>query len=166
MYLSDIAYTILATFYTDAYHLYNITYDNELFDCNDLLDSSNEIAAYVPLSSLSFQEHPDLQMNYDFGSTYTFHIHFDGIEHVEKRITRKTPIIMNGIGFGIAEDCSGEFQQYLDGNEPLVDSSNGRIPLSVAYPAIKDSFVLSKNQSHTQSIFSLVKDSYEHHTAF
>ena len=77
--VADLAYTILATFDSLAYHLYDIKYKDKVYDswvCIE--DDHSEIppinAVVTKLSSIGLKENDTMIMEYDTGSTTTFKI--------------------------------------------------------------------------------------------
>lgn len=78
-----LAYSILASFNSLTYHLYNITYidreykcyidDDLIFDDEIVLDASQSI-----LRDIGLNDNDTMEMEYDFGSTTTFKIKYLG----------------------------------------------------------------------------------------
>ena len=83
MTVGDLAYSILASFNSLAYHLYSITYkdreyksyidDDLIFDDEIVLDASQSI-----LRNIGLNDNDTMEMEYDFGSTTTFKIKYLG----------------------------------------------------------------------------------------
>ena len=76
-------YTILASFNSLAYHLYDIEYKDYLFDClgcpeedSDFDELSNSVV--TKLSDLKLEKNDIMKMEYDTGSTTTFNIIYLG----------------------------------------------------------------------------------------
>ena len=67
--VADLAYTILATFDSLAYHLYNITYNNKIYDCwvcieDDYSDIPKVNATITKLKDLELKENDTMEMEY------------------------------------------------------------------------------------------------------
>ena len=114
MTIADLAYTILASFNSLAYHLYNITYKDNIYDCwvcpkeypdyEDLLN-----AVTTKLSSLNLKENDTMEMEYDYGSPTTFKITYLGERELEKYSdAQKYPYIAEGEGLGMLDDITCE----------------------------------------------------------
>ena len=112
MTVADLAYTILASFNSLAYHLYNITYKNDIYDCSvcpehnpDYKDLINAVT--TRLSNLNLKENDTMEMEYDYGSPTTFKITYLGSKQTNKYNDLKNyPYIVNGEGLGMLEDIS------------------------------------------------------------
>ena len=112
MTVADLAYTILASFNSLAYHLYEITYKGNRYDCwvcpkedpdyEDLLN-----AVTIKLSSLNLKENDQMEMEYDYGSPTTFKITYLGYEELNNYNEAKNyPCIIEGEGLGMLDDIS------------------------------------------------------------
>ena len=118
--VADLAYTILATFDSLAYHLYNIQYKNKVYDswvCID--DDNNEVppinATITKLSDLKLKEKDTLVMEYDYGSTTTFYITFYGSKELDMLDSYKYPLVKDGRGKGMLDDMSDfELKEIVD----------------------------------------------------
>ncbi len=111
MTVADLAYTILASFNSLAYHLYNITYDGNRYNChvnlNKKLGYEDLNAVTSRLNSLNLKENDQMEMEYDYGSTTTFIITYLGLEELEKYDDAKNyPYILAGEGLGMLDDIS------------------------------------------------------------
>ncbi len=112
--VADLSYTILATFDSLAYHLYNIKYNNKQYDCmigsedyyrEDYYSDLELVDATVTkLESLNLKNNDLMEMEYDYGSTTTFIIKYLG--EVEKREEIVYPYIVKGRGCGMLDDMS------------------------------------------------------------
>ena len=105
MTLADLAYTILATFDTLGYHLYNVKHGNDICDCNILNIENNKYlkdATSTKLIDLDFSN-PNMIMKYDFGSSNIFTITY--LDSLEKE---DNMFIKEGKGKGIIDDILGE----------------------------------------------------------
>ena len=104
MTLADLAYTILASFDSLAYHLYNIKHNSDIYDCAVIQDETTyelHDATKTLLKDIDFSN-PKMIMEYDFGSTNTFIITY--LNKSEESI--KEPSIKEGKGTGIIDDIS------------------------------------------------------------
>ena len=112
MTVADLAYTILASFNSLAYHLYNVTYKGNTYNCwtypeenPDYEDMTN--AVITKLSSLNLKENDTMEMEYDYGSTTTFKITYLGYEELKNYNDAKNyPYIVEGEGLGMLDDMS------------------------------------------------------------
>lgn len=109
--VADLAYTILATFDSLAYHLYKIRYNSETFDSwvcvEDRLQFEDlKNATTTKLSKLELKENDKLEMEYDNGSTTTFIITFIKERKMNTFEGYLYPNITDGSGRGMIEDVS------------------------------------------------------------
>lgn len=109
--VADLAYTILATFDSLAYHLYNIKHGNDRYDCmiamEDYCGKEKLIHADISkLSKVDFSEDKKMVMRYDYGSTITFIINYMASRELEKGNVRHYPYIIDGEGRGMVDDLS------------------------------------------------------------
>ncbi len=118
--VADLAYTILATFDSLAYHLYNIKYKNYIFDCwVCALDSPfyNELtnATIIKLKDLKLKENDTMEMEYDYGSTTTFKITYLESRDASKYEGYLYPNIVDGAGRGMIDDiCDFELKEIVE----------------------------------------------------
>ena len=75
--VADLAYTILASFNSLAFHLYDISYKDKIYDCgidieDDLRPVPHTNAVITKLKDLNLQPNDKLKMTYDTGSPTTF----------------------------------------------------------------------------------------------
>lgn len=111
--VADLAYTILATFDSLAYHLYTIEYKNYLFHCWICIEDYPDYeclsnATTFKLSDLKLNENDTLKMEYDFGSTTTFKITYLGKKTTTIYKEYLYPNIINGEGRGMQDDISDQ----------------------------------------------------------
>lgn len=107
----DLAYSILASFNSLAYHLYNITYkdreykcyidDDLIFDDEIVLDASQSI-----LCDIGLNDNNTMKMEYDFESTTKFKIKYLGSRELEENDKTYYPSIIDGAGNGMLDDIS------------------------------------------------------------
>lgn len=118
--VADLAYTILATFDSLAYHLYNIKYNDKVYDCwvcieDDYSDIPKVNATITKLSSIGLKENDTMEMEYDYGSTTTFKITYLGCSDLERGKGSHYPYIINGEGRGMLDDmCDFELKEIVD----------------------------------------------------
>ena len=112
MTVADLAYTILASFNSLAYHLYDVKYKDNTYNCwvcpkEDPDYESLTNAVTTRLSSLNLKENDTLEMEYDFGSTTTFKITYLGYEELKNfKDAKNYPYILEGEGLGMLDDMS------------------------------------------------------------
>ena len=118
--VADLAYTILATFDSLAYHLYDIKYKNKVYDCMidieyDHRDVELVNAVTTKLSDMDLKENDTMEMDYDTGSTTTFKITYLGSREMEKYNGKHYPYIIDGAGRGMLDDlCDFELKEIVD----------------------------------------------------
>lgn len=118
--VADLAYTILATFDSLAYHLYNITYDNKIYDCwvcieDDYSDIPKVNATITKLKDLELKENDTMEMEYDYGSTTNFKITYLGCTDLERGNGSHYPYVVDGEGRGILDDmCDFELKEIVE----------------------------------------------------
>ncbi len=118
--VADLAYTILATFDSLAYHLYNIKYKNYIFDCwvcaeesPDYSDLTN--ATIIKLKDLKLKENDTMEMEYDYGSTTTFKITYLESRDATEYEGYLYPNIVDGAGRGMLDDmCDLKLKEIVD----------------------------------------------------
>ena len=109
--IADLAYTILASFDSLAYHLYNIKYNNKIFISN-LLDEEwyryGELydATSTKINELFLNINDKMLMEYDYGSSTYFYIEYISNRPLEKHKGRHYPYVIDGKGRGMMEDIS------------------------------------------------------------
>lgn len=115
-----LAYTILASFDSLAYHLYDITYKDKIYDCWSCMDDypfKENIcnAITTKLSAINLKEKDKMVMEYDKGTPTTFIITYMCSRELEKGNGRHYPYIVDGSGRGMIDDidCS-ELKDIID----------------------------------------------------
>ncbi len=109
--LADLAYTILASFNSLTYHLYNINYNGNIYGSNG---EKSDLPGYVKLNAittrlkdLDLKENDEMEMDYDFGSTTTFDITYLESNELKNLFdVKEYPKIVEGAGLGMLEDIS------------------------------------------------------------
>lgn len=118
--IADLAYTILATFDSLAYHLYDIEYKNKVYDCwidieYDHRDVELVNAVTTKLSDIGLKENDTMEMKYDTSSTTTFKITYLGSRVMEKYNGKNYPYIIDGAGCGMLDDlCDFELKEIVE----------------------------------------------------
>ena len=118
--VADLAYTILATFDSLAYHLYYIKYKKVIYDCWVCIEYNHSKvppinAVITKLSSIGLKENDIMEMNYDIGSTTKFRIKYLGSRDLEKGKGKHYPYIIDGAGRGMIDDlCDFELKEIVD----------------------------------------------------
>lgn len=109
--VADLAYTILASFDSLAYHLYKIIHDGKRYDCmvcKEVYDSRNPFidATKAKLSEVDFLSDNKMKMKYDYGSPTIFVITYLGEKNLEMGHGTHYPYIIDGQGHGMLDDIS------------------------------------------------------------
>lgn len=118
--VADLAYTILASFDSLAYHLYNIKYKDKVYDCGICIEECYRKtppinAVITKLSSIGLKENDTMEMEYDYGSTTTFKITYLGSRDLERGNGNHYPYIIDGAGRGMLDDmCDFELKEVVD----------------------------------------------------
>lgn len=107
--LDQLGYLVLAAFDTMACHLFEFRCRGEIFSIPDeeYLDSDYDMMS-VRLKELNLQIGESIQMDYDFGTTQTFHIKLLAIEDMIRGWGNHYPYLLDGAGRGILDDYSSE----------------------------------------------------------
>lgn len=119
MTVADLAYTILATFDSLAYHLYDIKHGKDRYDCMidplDLGDYDFKDAVNTKLRDVDFEKDSKMIMEYDFGSTTTFNITYLESREYNEYKGYLYPNIVNGQGRGMLDDmCDFELKDVVE----------------------------------------------------
>lgn len=118
--VADLAYTILATFDSLAYHLYNIKYKNKVYDSwiciEDDCDKIPKINATITkLKDLKLKENDTMEMEYDYGSTTTLKITYLESREATEYEGYLYPNIVDGAGRGMLDDmCDFELKEIVE----------------------------------------------------
>ena len=109
-YLSQLGYTILATFDTMAYHLFSIDYNGTSYELptEDEEITPGECLFCMKLADLELSVGDRLEMVYDFGCDQTFDIKVTEISPMPKGSGRAYPKIIAGEGYGIIDDMPAD----------------------------------------------------------
>lgn len=118
--IADLAYTILATFDSLAYHLFKIKYKGHEFGSgvhpeNFDNEFSSAKAIDFKIRDLRIKENDIMEMEYDFGSTTTFKITYLGSKELSIYDEYLYPLIIDGSGHGMLDDISSyELQEIVE----------------------------------------------------
>lgn len=113
--LADLGYTILASFDTLAYHLFNITIDGITYETDIDYDGQDELMRDYKISRLNLSVGDSLEMIYDYGCEQEFTIKLLKIEDMPKNHSNSYPKTIDGAGKGIIDDMSSyELKQIID----------------------------------------------------
>lgn len=105
-YLCQLGYTVLATFDTLAYHLFEISCNGKRYvlPSEDERVPAGECLFIVKLKDLALQPGSVLEMNYDFGCDQTFRIEFMDAQPMARGMGRAYPRVVAGEGRGVVDD--------------------------------------------------------------
>lgn len=124
--VADLAYTILASFNSLAYHLYDITYKNKVYDCWVCIEDDHSFvppinAVITKLSDLRLKVNDIMKMEYDTGSTTAFNITYLGSKVLNSYKEQVLyPIVTGGEGLGMLDDmCDFELKDIVDDIDKL-----------------------------------------------
>ncbi len=167
--VADLAYTILATFDSLAYHLYDIKYKNKVYDCfvcieDDHSDIPKVNATITRLSDLELKENDTMEMEYDYGSTTTFKITYLGASDFKKGNGMHYPYIIDGEGSGMIDDItSDELMDVVENIDKTGKSDYSVLCMDGRNSKIYDyrNFDLKKNNLHVRRYFYKIKSGYE-----
>lgn len=167
--VADLAYSILATFHSLAYHLYDIEYKNKFYDCwvcieDDHRDVELVNAVITKLSSISLKENDTMRMEYDTGSTTTFKITYLGEREFEKGNGMHYPYIIAGAGYGMIDDITSEkLKDIVDDIDKKGKSDYYALYMDGRNSRIYDyrNFDLDRNNLHVRRYFGKIKHGYE-----
>ncbi len=166
--VAELAYAILATFNSLAYHLYYIEYKNTVYDCWVCIeDDHSEVpptnATTTKLGSIGLEKNDTMKMVYDTGSTTHFHITYLGSRDFEKGNGMHYPYITNGRGAGMLDDlCDFELKAIVEDTDKKGKSEYYYTP-GYRGNHIYDyrDFNLDKNNLHVRRYFYKIKKGYE-----
>lgn len=166
--VADLAYTILATFDSLAYHLYNIKYKNYIFDCwicaeesPDYDDLTNAIV--VKLKDLELKENDTMEMEYDYGSTTTFKITYLESRDANEYEGYLYPNIVDGAGRGMLDDmCDFELKEIVEDTDEKGYSEHYVTPGYEKYEKYDyRKFNIKTNNKKLKGLVLEIKNGYE-----
>ena len=104
--VAELAYVILATFDSLAYHGYKIEIGNKTFANHEDKDINFEDATKFKLKDIDFLKYKHNKMVYDFGSPTEFDIEYVNTRNLELGYGNHYPYIRDGQGSGMIDDIS------------------------------------------------------------
>ncbi len=167
--VADLAYTILATFSSLSYHLYNIKYKSNTYDswiCVEDNPDYEELtnATITKLNSIGLIENDTMTMEYDYGSTTTFKITYLGSREFEKGNGMHYPYIIDGKGSGMIDDITSyELKDIVDHIDKTGKSDYYALCMDGRHSKLYDyrDFNLDKNNLQVRRYFQKIKHGYE-----
>lgn len=167
MTVADLAYTILATFDSLAYHLYDIIHMNDKYDCMiEPLDLGNYIfkdAVNTKLRDVDFEKDNKMIMEYDFGSTTTFNITYLESREYNEYKGYLYPNIVDGQGRGMLDDMTD-----FDLKEIVADIDKKGYSEHYVTPGYEKhekydyrKFNIKTNNKNLKGMILLIKNGYE-----
>ena len=166
--VADLAYTILSTFDSIAYHLYNIKYKDYIFDSwvwvednSDFYDLSN--ATITKLSELKLKKNDKLEMEYDYGSTTTFKITYTNYGKMNDYEGYLYPNIVDGAGRGMLDViCDFDLIEIVDDTDKKGYSEHYVTPGYEKYEKYDyRKFNLKTNNEKLKGLVLDIKNGYE-----
>lgn len=167
--VADLAYTILATFESLAYHLYDINYHDQVYDCWIAIEDDHSgipkiNATITKLSDLKLEENDTLEMEYDYGSTTTFKITYLGDSEFKRGNGMHYPYIIDGAGSGMIDDItSNQLKKVVENIDKAGKSNYSVWCMDGRRSKIYDyrNFNLKKNNLQVRRYFLKIKNGYE-----
>ena len=166
--VADLAYTILATFDSLAYHLYNIKYKNYIFDswvCAEDNPNFEELsnATITKLSELKLKKNDELEMEYDYGSTTTFKITYIDQRDMNEYEGYLYPNVIDGAGRGMLDDmCDFDLKEIVDDTDKKGYSEHYVTPGYEKYEKYDyRKFNLKTNNKKLKGLVLEIKNKYE-----
>lgn len=168
--VAELAYTILATFRSLAYHLYDIEYNNKFYDCwicieDDHRDVELVNAVITKIRDMNLKKNDTMRMEYDTGSTTTFIITYLGESEFKRGNGMHYPHITKGAGYGMIDDITSEqLKEIVEDIDKKGKSKYYSLQYFTKSSRIYDyrEFDLDKNNLHIKRCFKLIKQSYEY----
>ena len=110
--VADLAYAILASFRSEASHLYDIAYKGKVYDCGIDVDMIRGempfFADNVRLGELDLESGDTMVMKYDFGLNFQFEIKFLDEKEFRQGSGNGYPKVTAGAGWGMVDDVTNE----------------------------------------------------------
>ena len=163
-----LAYSILVSFNSLAYHLYSITYKDRKYKCyinHDLMFEDEIVldASQSILRDIGLNDNDTMEMEYDFGSTTTFKIKYLGSRALEENDKTYYPSIIDGAGNGMLDDVSDSWLEDIVKDTDKLGYS--KYHYSPGYETNKmydyREFDLKKNNIMVKKVYPLIKKGYE-----
>ena len=165
--VADLAYTILATFDSLAYHLYDIKHGNDRYDCMieplELDDCNFKDAVNTKLRDVDFEKDNRMIMEYDFGSTTTFNITYLRSREYNEYKGYLYPNIVDGQGRGMLDDmCDFELKDIVEDIDKKGYSEHYVTPGYERHEKYDyRSFNIKTNNKKLKGMILLIKNGYE-----
>lgn len=163
--LADLAYTILATFDSLAYHTYEIKYKGNIYRCfKEEYDCLTTIPAVeTKLNTLNLKANDKLNMEYDFGSPTTFIITYESEQKIAFNEQKCYPLILDGEGHGMLDDIIvSELKEIVEDTDAKGYSSH---PYSPGYEKEENydyrNYDLKEDNIMLKGSILLIKNGYE-----
>ena len=168
--VADLAYSILATFRSLAYHLYDIEFKNKFYDCwIDIEDDHRDVelvnAIITKLSDIGLKKNDIMRMEYDTGSTTSFIITCLGENEFKRGNGMHYPYIIDGAGYGMIDDITNwELKKVVEDIDKTGESHYSVLRIDKRNSEIYDyrNFDLDKNNLYVRRYFWKIKYSYEY----
>ena len=172
--VADLAYSILATFRSLAYHLYDIEFKNKFYDCwIDIEDDHRDVelvnAIITKLSDIGLKKNDIMRMEYDTGSTTSFIITCLGENEFKRGNGMHYPHIIDGAGYGMIDDITDwELKKVVEDIDKTGESHYSVLRIDKRNSEIYDyrNFDLDKNNLYVRRYFWKIKYSYEYGEEF
>ena len=167
MTVADLAYTILATFDSLAYHLYDIIHMNDRYDCMieplNLGDYTFKAAVNTKLRDVDFEKDNTMIMEYDFGSTTTFNITYLESREYNEYKGYLYPNIVDGQGRGMLDDMTDfDLKEIVDDIDEKGYSEHYVTPGYERHEKYDyRKFNIKTNNKNLKGMILLIKNGYE-----
>lgn len=115
--LDQLGYLVLAAFDTMAYHLFAFRCRGDIYSIPDEghLEYGDYDMMCFRLKDLKLKIGEIIQMDYDFGTTQTFHIQLIATEDMIRGRGNHYPYLLDGAGRGILDDySSADLRELID----------------------------------------------------
>ena len=167
MTVADLAYTILASFDSLAYHLYDIIHTKDRYDCMieplDLDDYTFKDAVHTKLRDVDFEKDNTMIMEYDFGSTTTFNITYLESREYNEYKGYLYPNIVDGQGRGMLDDMTDfDLKEIVDDIDEKGYSDHYVTPGYEKHEKYDyRKFNIKTNNKNLKGMILLIKNGYE-----
>lgn len=159
--VADMAYAILGTFNADGEHMFYVEYKDEKYYCSlEPDDYMAELAENVYLPTLQLRKNSKMELCYDFGDHYLFHIQVVEIKTYKDLFALEQMQVMDGEGYGIWEDEHYALDLYLDNPKEFYNYVKEQ-ELELAYYDLDSEFDLEESQDDFLDEYYTMKGIYE-----
>lgn len=166
--VADLAYTILATFDSLAYHLYDIKYKNKVYDSWICIEDDHGgipkiNATITKLKDLKLKENDSMEMEYDYGATTTFKITYLESRDATDYEGYLYPNIVDGAGRGMLDDmCDFELKEIVEDTDKKGFSEHYVTPGYEKYEKYDyRKFNIKSNNKKLKGLVLEIKNGYE-----